>query len=84
VKPEGLSRGAVAEAAARPPSPRTVAGWILPRPDALPESERLKLEVAFAGQVRAFERMLTQHRGAPLPHWIKAVRVVEGHVNRIK
>ncbi|WP_078851777.1 hypothetical protein [Streptomyces sp. NRRL S-237] len=55
--------------ATRPPSPRTVAGWILTHPDTLPESERLKLksvlascpELALTGHLRAFGKMLTQH-----------------------
>ncbi|WP_218929492.1 ISL3 family transposase [Streptomyces lunaelactis] len=68
---------------ARPPSPRTVAGWILTHPDTLPESERLKLKSVLAccpeldaltGHVRAFGQMLTQLQGDQLPQWIKAVR----------
>lgn len=68
----------------RPPSPRTVAGWILPHPDALPENERLKLKSvlthcpeldALAGHVRSFGQMLTQLQGERLPEWIEAVRV---------
>ncbi|WP_443044176.1 ISL3 family transposase [Streptomyces sp. NBC_00353] len=69
--------------AARPPSPRTVASWILTHPDTLPESERLKLKSVLAGcpeldaltgHVRAFGKMLTQLQGNQLPQWIKAVR----------
>ncbi|MGW4823708.1 ISL3 family transposase [Streptomyces sp. NPDC004227] len=69
--------------AARPPSPRTVTGWILTHPDSLPESERLKLKSvlsgcpeldALTGHVRAFGKMLTQLQGDQLPQWIKAVR----------
>ncbi|MFJ7948311.1 transposase [Streptomyces sp. NPDC096354] len=67
----------------RPPSPRTVASWILTHPDALPENERLKLKSvliqcpeldALAGHVRSFGQMLTQLQGERLPEWIAAVR----------
>ncbi|WP_455354638.1 ISL3 family transposase [Streptomyces sp. SYSU K217416] len=67
----------------RPPSPRTVASWILTHPDALPEKERLKLKSvlagcpeldALAGHVRSFGQMLTQLQGERLPEWIAAVR----------
>ncbi|MET9677765.1 transposase [Streptomyces sp. NPDC006482] len=70
--------------AALPPSPRTVASWILTHPDTLPESERLKLKSVLAGypeldaltgHVRAFGKMLTQLQGNQLPQWIKAVCV---------
>ncbi|MFF3190982.1 ISL3 family transposase [Streptomyces misionensis] len=69
--------------AARPPSPRTVTGWILTHPDTLPESERLKLKSVLAGcpgldalngHVRAFGKMFTQFQGDQLPQWIKEVR----------
>ncbi len=49
--------------AVRPPSPRTVTGWILTHPDTLPESELRKLKSvltgcpeldALTGHVRAF------------------------------
>ncbi|MGW8365286.1 transposase [Streptomyces wedmorensis] len=69
--------------AARPPSPRTVTGWILTHPDPLPESERLKLKAVLADcpeldaltrHVRTFGKMLTQLQGDQLPQWIKAVR----------
>ncbi|MFE7268338.1 transposase [Streptomyces sp. NPDC057592] len=69
--------------AARPPFPRTVAGWILTHPDTLLESEHLKLKSVLAGcpeldaltgHVRAFGKMLTQLQGDQLPQWIKAVR----------
>ncbi|QJS99127.1 transposase [Streptomyces asoensis] len=69
--------------AARPPSPRTVAGWILTHPDTLPENEHLKLKSVLAGcpelgaltvHVSAFGKMLTQLQGDQLPQWIKAVR----------
>ncbi|MEU7016005.1 ISL3 family transposase [Streptomyces sp. NPDC046385] len=67
----------------RPPSPRTVAGWILTHPDALAEKERLKLKSvlagcpeldALAGHVRSFGQMLTQLQGERIPEWIAAVR----------
>ncbi|WEO99922.1 ISL3 family transposase [Streptomyces sp. FXJ1.172] len=67
---------------ARPPSPRTVTGWILTHPGTLPESERLKLKTVLAGcpelealtgHVPAFGKMLTQLQGDQLPQWIKAV-----------
>ncbi|MEU7071395.1 transposase [Streptomyces narbonensis] len=69
--------------AARPPSPRTVAGWILTHPDTLPESDRLKLKSVLAhcpeldaltGHVRAFGRMITELQGDRLTQWIEAVR----------
>ncbi|WP_218137676.1 ISL3 family transposase [Streptomyces sp. 2131.1] len=69
--------------AARPPSPRTVAGWILTHPDALPENDRLKLKSVLAHcpelealtrHVRAFGRMITELQGDRLPQWIEAVR----------
>ncbi|AZP22779.1 ISL3 family transposase [Streptomyces aquilus] len=68
---------------ARPPSPRTVAGWILTHPDTLPESERLKLKSVLAhcpelnaltGHVRTFGKMITELEGDRLPQWIEAVR----------
>jgi transposase len=69
--------------AARPPLPRTVAGWILTHPDALPGNDRLKLKSvlthcpeldALTRHVRAFGRMITELEGARLPQWIEAVR----------
>jgi transposase len=68
---------------ARPPTPRTVTRWILTHPDALPETDRLKLKSvlahcpeldALAGHVRAFAQMLTQLQGHRLHEWIAAVR----------
>jgi transposase len=68
---------------ARPPSPRTVTGWILTHPDTLPEGERLKLRHvlthcpelgALTTHVREFGKMLTQLEGERLPQWIEAVR----------
>ncbi|MFI9046830.1 ISL3 family transposase [Streptomyces sp. NPDC053427] len=68
---------------APPPSPRTVAGWILRRPDALTEVEQLRLKAvlvhcpeldALTGHVRSFARMLTERQGELLPQWLDAVR----------
>ncbi|MEU8885900.1 transposase [Streptomyces hydrogenans] len=64
---------------ARPPTPRTVAGWILRRPDTLTETEQLQLKAvrthcpeidALTSHVRSFATMLT----ARLPDWLDAVR----------
>ncbi|WP_329181078.1 transposase [Streptomyces decoyicus] len=72
-----------APADARPPTPRTVAGWILTRPDALPENDRLKLKSVLAHcpeldaltrHVRDFAQILTQLQGDRLLQWITAVR----------
>ncbi|OPC76735.1 transposase [Embleya scabrispora] len=66
-----------------PPSPRTVAGWILRHPDFLDEAARLRLKAVLAncpeinaltGHVRSFARMLTERRGHQLPDWLDAVR----------
>ncbi|MFD7704162.1 ISL3 family transposase [Streptomyces caelestis] len=68
---------------ARPPSPRTVAGWVLRHPDALSESEQLQLKAtrihcpeldALTRHVRSFAVMLTQRQGEHLPAWLDAVR----------
>ncbi|MFJ3659331.1 hypothetical protein ACIPPM_02560 [Streptomyces sp. NPDC090119] len=68
---------------ARPPSPRTVPGWILTHPDTLPERAYLKLKSVLAdcheldaltGHVRAFGKMLTQLQGDQLPRWTATVR----------
>ncbi|MEU4066545.1 ISL3 family transposase [Streptomyces wedmorensis] len=67
----------------RPPSPRTVAGWILRRPETLPEPEQLLLKTvrthcpeidALTRHVRAFAVMLTERQGERLPDWLVAVR----------
>ncbi|MER6699786.1 transposase [Streptomyces fimicarius] len=68
---------------ARPPSPRTVAGWVLQHPDSLAESEQLQLKTvrincpeldAFTRHVRSFATMLTERQGQRLPDWLDAVR----------
>jgi transposase len=67
----------------RTPTPRTVTRWILTHPDALPETDRLKLKSvlthcpeldALTRHVRAFAQMLTQLQGHRLLDWISAVR----------
>ncbi|MFF9076738.1 ISL3 family transposase [Streptomyces sp. NPDC014872] len=68
---------------ARPPSPRVVAGWILRRPETLPEIDHLRLKAvlvhcpeldALTTHVRAFAQMLTERQGERLPQWLDAVR----------
>ncbi len=68
---------------ARPPSARTVAGWILRRPDTLAEGEQLQLKSvrthcpeldALTRRVRSFAAMLTERQGERLPDWLDAVR----------
>ncbi|MFE2640331.1 transposase [Streptomyces scopuliridis] len=68
---------------APPPSPRTVAGWILRHPDSLPEVEQLRLKAVLAhcpelealtGHVRSFAQILTERQGHRLPEWLDAVR----------
>ncbi|MEU8546238.1 transposase [Streptomyces roseoverticillatus] len=67
----------------RSPSVRTVSGWLLTRPDALREDDRLRLKAALAncpemealaGHIRSFARMLTQREGEQIVEWIAAVR----------
>ncbi|MFI7257566.1 transposase [Streptomyces anulatus] len=62
---------------------RTVAGWILHRPDTLPETEQFQLKTvrthcseldALTRHVRSFATMLTERQGERLPDWLKAVR----------
>ncbi|MER6264726.1 hypothetical protein ABT203_34980 [Streptomyces sp900105245] len=69
--------------AARPPSPRSVAGWILRRPEKHSESEQLQLKTvsanyteitALACHVRSFASMLTERQGERPPDWLDAVR----------
>lgn len=68
---------------ARPPSPRTVSGWILSRTETLTEPEQLQLKTvrthcpeldALTRHVRSFAIMLTQRQGEHLPVWLDAVR----------
>lgn len=68
---------------ARPPSPQTVAGWILRHPDTLTETEQLQLKAvrtycpeldALTRHVRSFASMLTERQGGRLPDWLDAVR----------
>ncbi|MFF9010911.1 transposase [Streptomyces goshikiensis] len=67
---------------ARPPSPRTVAGWILRRPESLTESEQVQLKKiqaccpeldALTGPVRSFTTMLADRQGQRLSDWRAAV-----------
>jgi transposase len=69
--------------AARPPSPRVVAGWILRRPETLPEIDHLRLKAvlvhcreldALTAHIRSFAQMLTERQGERLRHWLDAVR----------
>ncbi|MFE1076840.1 hypothetical protein ACFW5W_37370 [Streptomyces sp. NPDC058783] len=68
---------------ARPPSARVVAGWILRRPESLPEINHLRLKAvlvhcpeldALTTHVRSFAQMLTERQGERLPQWLDAVR----------
>jgi transposase len=68
---------------ARPPSPRTVSGWILRRPETLTERDQLQLKTvrnqcpeldALTRHVRSFATMLTDRQGERLPEWLDAVR----------
>ncbi|WP_407917973.1 hypothetical protein [Kitasatospora sp. NE20-6] len=73
---------------AQPPSPRTVAGWILRRPTALSEAEQLQLKTVLAHcpELDALTRhvrdparpLLRRHAdgtaGRRLPEWLDAVR----------
>ncbi len=76
-------RNSPRSATARPPSPRTVAGWILRRPETLTEPEQLQLKTvrahcpeldALTRHVRFFATMLTERQGERLPDWLDAVR----------
>ncbi|MFD9115162.1 transposase [Streptomyces bottropensis] len=68
---------------APPPSPRTVASWILRHPDSLSEVEQLRLKAvlphcveleALTGHVRSFAQVLTERQGQQLPEWFDAAR----------
>jgi transposase len=68
---------------APPPSPCTVAGWILRHPDSLSEVEQLRLKAVLAhcpelaaltGHVRSCAQILTERQGGRLPEWLDAVR----------
>ncbi|MCQ4204771.1 hypothetical protein M4J06_003028 [Streptomyces coelicoflavus] len=68
---------------ARPPSARVVDGWILRRPEILPEINHLRLKAvlvhcpeldALTTHVRSFAQMLTERQGERLPQWLDAVR----------
>ncbi|WP_151476050.1 ISL3 family transposase [Streptomyces albicerus] len=65
----------------RPPSARAVTCWILTHPDALPESDQLRLKAVLANcpeltalseHVRSFGHMLAHLQGDQLPTWIEA------------
>ncbi|MEV0259513.1 ISL3 family transposase [Streptomyces sp. NPDC050732] len=67
----------------RPPSARAVTRWILTHPDALVESDRLRLKAVLAScpelatlaeHVRSFAHMVTDLRGEQLPEWIASAR----------
>ncbi|MFF5015100.1 transposase [Streptomyces sp. NPDC001165] len=68
---------------ARPPSPRTVSGWTLGRPETLTEPEQLQLKTvrtqrpeidALTRHVRSFATILTGRQGERLPEWLDTVR----------
>ncbi|MCX4759008.1 transposase [Kitasatospora purpeofusca] len=78
-----LERTSPQPVTAPPPSPRTVAGWILRRPTALFEAEQVQLKTVLAHcpeldaltrHVRSFAVMLTERQGELLPDWLDAVR----------
>ncbi|MEW1912554.1 transposase [Kitasatospora sp. NPDC085895] len=78
-----LKRTSPQPVTAQPPSPRTVAGWILRRPTALSEAEQIQLKTVLAHcpeldaltrHVRSFAVMLTERQGERLPDWLDAVR----------
>jgi transposase len=67
----------------RPPSVRTVTGWLLTHPDVLSEDDRLRMKTtlahcpdleALARHIRSFARILTQREGERTEEWIAAVR----------
>ncbi|MFE4801989.1 transposase [Streptomyces sp. NPDC056708] len=63
---------------ARPPSPRTVSGWILRRPETLTELKTVRNQCpeldALTRHVRSFATMLTDRQGERLPECLDAVR----------
>ncbi|WP_260256154.1 transposase [Streptomyces sp. 840.1] len=68
---------------ARPPSPRSVAGWALRSPETLSATEQLNLKSvrancleidALTRHVRSFATMLTERQGERLLDWLDAVR----------
>ncbi|MET7548427.1 ISL3 family transposase [Streptomyces sp. NPDC005479] len=68
---------------ARAPSPRSVAGWILRRPENLTETEQIRLKTVrthcpeldvLTRHVRSFAIMLADRKGECLPEWLAAVR----------
>ncbi|MFF9691081.1 transposase [Streptomyces sp. NPDC014623] len=70
----------------RPPSARAVTRWILTRPEALTERDRIQLKDvlancpeldALAGHIRSFAHMLTQLQGHQLPAWIEAATTTD-------
>ncbi|MFI7285719.1 transposase [Streptomyces anulatus] len=78
-----IKRLSVDPVTAPPPSPRTVASWILRHPDSLADVEQLRLKAvlvhcpeleALTGHVRSFAQILTERQGQRLPEWLDAVR----------
>ncbi|GGW58548.1 hypothetical protein GCM10010503_39530 [Streptomyces lucensis JCM 4490] len=78
-----LKRTSPRPVAARPPSPRSVAGWILRRPEKLSESEtapaqdrlgQLPRDRRLTCHVRSSATMLTERQRERLPDWLDAVR----------
>ncbi|MER6214530.1 hypothetical protein ABT213_10755 [Streptomyces sp. NPDC001674] len=68
---------------AQPPSPRTVASWILRRPTAPSEAEQLQPKTVLANcpeldaltrHVHSFALVLTERQGEWFPEWFDAVR----------
>ncbi|MFE4674474.1 transposase [Streptomyces sp. NPDC056723] len=66
-----------------PPSPRTVADWILRHPESLSAGEQLRMKTvvahcpeleALTRHVRTFAQILTERQGQRLPEWLDAVR----------
>ncbi len=66
-----------------PPSPRRLVGWLMSRPEQLPDHRRRHLDdlvascpqlTALAARIRAFAALLTGHHGEDLDAWITTVR----------